>query len=951
MAIQRHFIGWDRPITDTVRRFLFPEAITKSVDLGDTLVVVPTRQASRRLRETLAAHCAASDAALLSAEVVLPAAFFRSTPRADQRLSSALLTQAVWTEILHAAPPTDFTTLFPTTESNRDLAWAERAGKTLQELRATLADGGYTIKSVVEQHADALEELERWQELTDAEERFLSRITELGYRDATLNKIEQADTPELADGIKRIVIASVPDPSLLMIRALKALESTVAIDILIAAPEQQADFFDAWGRPEPTPWKTRHIDIPNAEQAIQLAGTPKSQAAHTIRSIAEAAQQFGPADIAIGVPDRSVIPLLEANLNEHGLQAFDPTEKNLSEHPIFGALEDCLSLYTTRSYTALRNLLRHPDMLSYLKFESIPIDQLLADLDEFQGKHLPLRLDDVLAQLNPKADKAPYSGLYDPITATCDLIASFDTMPPAEAAQTLLQTLYRKRMISSKDPNDQAFSAAADKVAEIIRELAESQTLLHAMDTKTALRLLMQRLSEQTYHADREDSKIDLEGWLELPWNDAPFMIATGMNEGRVPDGRLSDVFLPDSLRQRLGLRNDAGRLARDAYLMTLMIESRRQSGKTIFVVGKTSSAGDPLKPSRLLFRCPQSELAARATALFSPIEEHDPHHASTVSFKLSPLAPLGNQPLTEAVNKLSVTSFRAYLACPFRFYLNSVLYMRSRDDSKREMDALDFGIMVHSALQSMGESEMWQANDKDQLADFLIAEAEATLATRFPKPAPLPVRLAIEAARQRLRQAAAVQVELVREGWDLIQTEKKFEMTIDGLPISGVIDRIDKHRETGAFRIIDYKTSDREATPISTHLSSCRDDTPPFAQVDVDGKAKRWTDLQLPLYHRLLQANGLLSGEAELAYFNLPKAVMQTGVSTWKGWSPQLADSAYTCAEAIVNQIRQGTFWPPAARVDYDDFETLFPSTPEDCFEALDTGGQKSEDRDRIHS
>jgi ATP-dependent helicase/nuclease subunit B len=143
-------------------------------------------------------------------------------------------------------------------------------------------------------------------------------------------------------------------------------------------------------------------------------------------------------------------------------------------------------------------------------------------------------------------------------------------------------------------------------------------------------------------------------------------------------------------------------------------------------------------------------------------------------------------------------------------------------------------------------------------------------------------------------------------------------------------------------MRIIDYKTSDQEISPIAAHLANLRDDTPAFAQTDLGGKAKRWTDLQLPLYHGLLQANGILTGETELAYFNLPKAVMQTGLSIWQGWTPALLDSATGCAEAIVERIRTGIFWPPAERVQYDNYETLFPDSAETCFTALPLpGGQ----------
>ncbi len=948
MPTQRHFLGWNRSVTQTVRDFLIPDAITESVDLGDTFVIVPTRQASRRLRETLASHCAASSAAMLSANVNMPATLFRSRPHADYRETNGLVSQAIWADLLHNAPPSDFPALFPATQINRDVVWAERMAQTLQRLRETLADGGYTIQDVVMQHGEDIQELDRWRDLAEAEQRYLSRVKSLEYNDATLRKIQRAAAPVVPDGVTRIVVASVPDPSLLMIRALDALQKEFPVDILVMAPESHKDRFDDWGRPIPEAWRDRPITIPNASDSIILASTPKAQADRTIQAIAEAVGQFGPGDVAIGVPDRTVIPFLETTLTELGLPVFDPAEKYLKDHPIFGLLDAFVTLHTNRTYLALRDLVRHPDVLAWLQTKDIPTDDLLTALDKFQNEHLPLRLDDITSHLSQTTAHAP---LPPASTAIHDLLQSFDKTPVADATRALLEKVYANRMISSKNIDDQAFAAAAAEVSEVLGEFAAYHDDIAPDDATATLRLLIQRLSEQTYHAERDDSRIDLEGWLELPWNDAPFMIATGMNEGRVPDGRLSDMFLPDSLRSQLGLRDDAGRLARDAYLMTLMIETRRTDGKTLFIVGKTSAAGDPLKPTRLLFRCEESELVARAEALFAPVEEHEPHHASTLSFKLDPLAPLAGKSPAGAVEKLSVTSFRSYLACPFRFYLRNILRMNPLDDCKRELDARDFGSLAHTALQKMGESDMWQHNDPDAIAAFLVDEVEKVVAQRFPYPPPLPVQIALDAARQRLRQAAHVQVTLTRAGWEMINTETHYQMQLGGLPLRGIIDRVDRHRDTGQLRIIDYKTSDSETSPIAAHLAPLRDDTPEFAQAEFAGKPRRWIDLQLPLYHMLLQTNGLLTDDAELAYFNLPKAVLQTGISPWEAWTPNLLTSARTCAEAVVKQIQDGIFWPPAPRVDYDDFESLFPATPEDCFEPINSEGQRTEDRDRIES
>ena len=56
-----------------------------------------------------------------------------------------------------------------------------------------------------------------------------------------------------------------------------------------------------------------------------------------------------------------------------------------------------------------------------------------------------------------------------------------------------------------------------------------------------------------------------------------------------------------------------------------------------------------------------------------------------------------------------------------------------------------------------------------------------------------------LESARQRLRQAARVQAGLVRQGWEIVHAEMKIQGEMEGVQIRGKIDRIDRHRQTGA--------------------------------------------------------------------------------------------------------------------------------------------------------
>jgi ATP-dependent helicase/nuclease subunit B len=183
-----------------------------------------------------------------------------------------------------------------------------------------------------------------------------------------------------------------------------------------------------------------------------------------------------------------------------------------------------------------------------------------------------------------------------------------------------------------------------------------------------------------------------------------------------------------------------------------------------------------------------------------------------------------------------------------------------------------------------------------------------------------------LESARQRLGRLAEVQAEVRAAGWLIEEVERPFQLDVAGLTVSGKIDRIERHETTGVRRVIDYKTSDRAVEPWEAHLRPARREemAPDFARVDLDGREHVWTDLQLPLYLRAVAAPGAL---VDCAYFNLPKAVSETRLSPWIGYTPALAESAWRCAEGVAEAIRAGRFWPPneTIRPERDDFAALF--------------------------
>jgi len=927
-------------VAPKVADFVLPPQITELGDLQKDLIVVPTRQAGRRLREALAVHCADQGAALLPPLVVTPPFFLRSEADVAKAANPTEIA-AIWAYVLLHADLTELRGLLPSTPRN-DFAWALYTGQMIQSLRDTLADGGYLITDVLRDFGSILEEPERWQDLARLETAYLEHLAALRLQDPCVLKIKRAEQPELPAGIQRIVVAAVPDPTPLMVRALERLAEQVPVVILIHAPESLADHFDQWGRPIPERWREARIDIPDPETNVLLAGSPASQSQKVLELMAEEASRFGPDDIAIGVPDTGVTPYLAADLEERGLPTFDPAGKPVGDHPLYQLLDAFRALVNEGTYPAFSGFVRHADVLEFLqKKHNLSPGRLLKEMDTFQNHRLPAAWADVDSFFADKpgsaqGERQEYETLAAAVQVVREQLAGYEASDVDAAVRSLFQTVYEARTLNPNAPQDQEFTESAEVINSTLAEFSRGVVVALGIDKKNAMTLLLRRLREQRYFTERQGARIDLEGWLELHWNDAPFLMVTGMNEGAVPDGRVSDVFLPDSLRSQLGLRSDADRLARDAYLMRAMIESRRAKGRACFIAGKTNAEGEPVKPSRLLFRCDDEELPRRAERLFGDADEKRENHAATISFALEASPPADLPTAALDIQTMRVTDFRDYLACPFRFYLKHVLRMEEMDDQKREMDAMDFGLLVHSVLQRMAQSEtMRRCENVAELRDFLCGEAERWVADRFGPSPPLQIRIQLGAAKQRLVAAAQAHAVLVREGWETLYAEAVFELELGGILVRGKIDRIDRHQGSGTIRVLDYKTSDTAADPEKGHTGSWSPDAREYARVEINGKDRRWTDLQLPLYKMMLAESGGMGDPIELGFFNIPKAVADTGVVVWTTFTEDILRSARTCAEGVARDIRDHRFWPPAARVEHDDFERIFPADIAQCVNA----------------
>lgn len=924
MAITRHFLGWDRPALHTVVAHLVQDLSGPTLDLSDAVVIVPTRHSGRRLREALAQAAAAQGAGVIPPRVMTPESFLAHAA-SDIPTADSTESVAAWCFTLARAQGEQLTALFPS-PPREDFGWRLSCAERFHRLQRSLAENGWTIISLAaaiagEEAGSPLVppgEQERWQDLATIEADYLTVLGNLGLRDPNHARIEALSSLSLPEGCCRIVVPALPDPLPLFCHALRSAAAEVPVEILVQAPADLASDFDDLGRPLQEVWATRRIPLP--DESIRFVAGPTDQAEEAVK----VALSLAPGELAIGAPDTEVLPFLDKSLAHVGLTSYNPAGNPLRGHTLAHLLESVGKLVSGRAFRDLAALLRHPDYLRFLRRENkgLSFADLLAQADEFQNEHLPRNLADVQRHLGTSGVRYPAFAVA--IKSVTRHVAEIERAVGAEGFLAFMAKVYAGKKLDRNRPEDRRFQAAARDMAALLCKF--DGPLFEALELTRADRLqLMQRsLQALRFYPERESGSIELLGWLELQWEDVPTLVVTGMNDGSVPEAVVGDAFLPDSLRGKLGLRSNDSRFARDAYLLSVLLHSR-SPGAVLLVVGKTTAQGDPRKPSRLLFLCPDEELPGRTLTLFGDVQQRSTRIVPSYTWKLRPAA----APCPET---LSVTSFKSFLACPFRFYLTYLLRMAECDDRATELDAMLFGSLCHHVLEAFGRSAaLKDSDDPAQISAFLRHEASAWVHGRYGPTLPLPVEIQYRAALKRLHHVARVQAQERSDGWRIVSAEQQLGgregLPFAGLRVRGKVDRIDRH-EDGRVRLLDYKTSDSPTPPAKAHLRGGAGDADDYALVEVSGKVHRWADLQLPLYKLFIEQE--MGESVACGYFNIPKAVTETGIAMWEELDSTLVDEAAACAEAIIGRIVRGEFWPAAGSLPYDDFEEILIGGPE---------------------
>ena len=904
--MKRTFLGWEEPVIGHTARWL----LENFEDLSEVQVVVRGSRAGRRLLEKLAVEADRQKRPLFLPKIGTIAQTADDLFEAPEGIlppASDLTQRLAWMEALRRLPEKEKAKFYLIPEGVEAKGQPELLlAKRVQSLWSELGGAGLGFAKVArvleEKMAEApASEAERWMVLERVYSVYGTLLNELGWMDPAERRALLVKKGKVKEKI--VVLAGVVEILPVFVQMLQAL--TKAPQILIFAPESEKEGFDEWGRLETAYWAKRQVGLNRGQiHPVVRAG---DQAAR----LAEMATQWPGATFSIS--EESSVAGIRETLRESGMETHWAEGKKMGEGRVAGFLR-AVADYVSRdskepaSWQAAAWLARHPDGLGGKVV-------VAKKLDDYAADHIPQTFDPTegaeIGEIGIQLDQAV--GLFPEEASASD---------QAEKVSQMLTKVYGEMEVNLDVPSGRMMRDSLQTVRKVMAELGGLELpYLKKIPMGEYLRLVLAEMEGEQVPEPAREGAVELVGWLELAEEDSPSVAVASFHEGAVPKSITSDEFLPGHLREILGVNDNENRYARDAYALAVIVGTREKGrGVVGLIVPSFNSAGDPVKPSRLLLAgLSGKELAARVLALMEKSEKKRNGPAGGGGQGFGALSPG-----TELISRVSVTAFRDYLMSPRYFYFRRVLRLKEVEDEPGELSAMGFGILIHSVAGAFArEGSIRESHQEEEIFHFLKEELARQVKKQFGRRPKAAVGWQIEMAEERLQAFARVQARERAAGWKIVVSEeegteeKRAEVgLLDSqgrtLIIHGRPDRMDQNEKSGRWRIVDIKTSSSAQAPDRAHCGA-------------DG---RWKDLQMPLYRELApkvlgnKGKDWNPGLCDLVYFQLPKDGEKAGIS--QAMSEGVITGAMEKAKEVAGCILDGK-WDGLGELDGESVHPTF--------------------------
>lgn len=882
-----------------------------SWDLSSTMFASPVARAGRRLEELLLENSVRRELKLVPPETTTIGQIASRFIVPGGQVADETILLELWAAAIRAATSTDRAMIMGVTAAGSTPPGSiESASEMLSRMHSDLAGACMQFKDVAdrlqEQGADASDQ---WHALSRIEGLFLDHAESCNI-DVPHRMEMQAIAGERTvhvEGIDTLlIIAADMVESRRRFLGLLGERGIQVSNLVHASEEEDGALFDEDGCIDIMAFGSLDLHIDTG--IIRVGDLPGDQVAIVLDEIDANASELSTEDITIGVLDQELSPILGLELESRGLPTSSAEPDPVSTSSVGRFLHLLESHLHARSPASLEALLLHPDVERFVRGTLSKPDHWIPTriIREYVQVHQPSTLAGPLVHGSQGRQLQELIDAIDRLTGSIEGVQ----LPLHEWSEQVASVL--TRLHEHPDPHldeqqAETISSALDRVTDVLVSWTSMPAALAwNRDAASALSVLNHALVSSPMRSTVVDGSISFQGWLDCHLDDSRMLLLTGFNEEFVPAASTSDPFLPDSLRTDLGLVDDARRYARDAWLLKAILDSDRM---VRIITGSRGGEGDPLRPSRLLLTGDGLDIARVLDECWYGNKQEsqslDQWRMPSATGDL--FLPYPDPGEGEPITSMSVTSFRRYIECPYRFRLErqSSLRLDCSDEDLHELGPADFGNICHEVLEQWGRSEIKRATpteDQKQIFADLSERLDGIIRTRLD--AARPEALAqMEMLRNRLEKFSHWQARRGASGWKVHAVELDFSMRSEArcpavafpgnerMRITGTVDRVDHNPDLGIYQALDYKTSSSGRDPMNAH-----------------GKPGQWKDLQLPLYRFLLDSIGIpVEGDA-LGYVNIAAdpSAPDLGLASW---SDSDIEDAMDCAGQIIDRVLAGDF------------------------------------------
>ncbi|PUE65308.1 PD-(D/E)XK nuclease family protein [Arcobacter lacus] len=303
----------------------------------------------------------------------------------------------------------------------------------------------------------------------------------------------------------------------------------------------------------------------------------------------------------------------------------------------------------------------------------------------------------------------------------------------------------------------------------------ENQILL-----KDVYKIFLQKLSTITLD-DINSGRITVLGLLETRAISFDTVIICDFNESFIPKISVKDKFLSTKLKQLANLPTQFDRESLQKYYYKRLISS----SKNVFISYVNSETNQISRFANELFE----------KNIITDTNDNFYKHILYVNHKISHFEEeiLEQIDLTKFI--WSATSFKTFLQCRRKFYLQNILKIREHSISLKPK-GYELGDIIHSILED------YYTIDKN--SNELSFEKIEELFYKYKSSNPFLI-LDLEIWKKKLYEFYLYDKQRLQNRV-IVNLEKNFECEFNGIKIRGIIDRIDKIEDN--YELIDYKTS-----------------------------------------------------------------------------------------------------------------------------------------------